>query len=213
MTKTAHADLTVELASPFEHEPKSPSDKVADVEPSPPLVGGGQGGLDREPNLEAGDDEVHDDDCARIARQMRAREHCNGHLLGGRRCNALEGHLHRLGCDQERCTRCSGQYLYCDCPEPLRKRKRVPFFRLTWLRCERCGMPWPEIFMVPDDVWRHYILALGHGDKMLCFECFKLIAQLTDGGAYAAERGGARICRTGEVISLTRVASKKRKRR
>jgi hypothetical protein len=150
---------------------------------------------------------VRDDDLASIARQLRARERCNGHLLGGRRCNALEGHLHRLGCDEERCTQCSGQYLYCACPEPRHKRKRVPFFRLNWHRCQRCGIPWPDFFMVPDDVWQHYILALGDGDKMLCLECFKLIAQLTDGGAYAGEHGGATMCMTGEVVPLTKVTS------
>src|SRR5271155_984286 len=105
-------------------------------------------------------------------------------------CDAREGELHCLGCDHERCTQCSGQFLYCDCPEPIEERKRVPFVRLAWLCCERCGAAWPDFFEVPTDVWRFYILALGDGDKLLCIDCFRLISELIDGGAYARAHGG-----------------------
>jgi hypothetical protein len=90
----------------------------------------------------------------------------------------------------ERCTQCGDQFLYCDCPEPLDERKRVPFIRLHWQCCERCGEPWPEMFNVPDKVWRFYILALGQGDKMLCVNCFRLISEWIDGGDYHRNHGG-----------------------
>jgi hypothetical protein len=103
-----------------------------------------------------------------------------------RDCGAKECELHELGCDYERCGKCGGQYITCDC----RRKKRVPFFRLYWSCCERCGEPWPEMFIVPNQVWRHYILSLGDGDKMLCLACFKRIVKLTDGGRYMHKHGG-----------------------
>jgi hypothetical protein len=68
-------------------------------------------------------------------------------------------------------------------------------FQLRWSRCERCGSPWPAMFMVPDRVWRHYILSLGDGEKMLCLDCFKLIVRLTDGGRYMRKHGEPRMLR------------------
>ena len=47
------------------------------------------------------------------------------------------------------------------------------------------------MFKVPDDVWRHYILSLGNGERLLCVDCFNVIAKLTDDGVYAREHGGA----------------------
>jgi len=122
---------------------------------------------------------------------MMERTTCRGIVIDDGPCGALEGELHRLGCDCERCTECGGQFLYCDCPGDYEDRKRVPFFRLHWLSCERCGAPWPEFFDVPGDVWRRYILSLGDGNPVLCIDCFNFIAELTDGGAYAREHGGA----------------------
>ena len=99
-------------------------------------------------------------------------------------CGAREGELHRLGCDHERCTVCSGQFLYCDCPEEFEERKRVPFFDL-WphSHCARCDAPHPEMFHVADEAWKFYVLSLGEGDKFLCVDCFIFIAELTDGSA------------------------------
>jgi hypothetical protein len=111
------------------------------------------------------------------------------HIAVCRDCGAKEGELHEIGCDYERCGKCSGQFISCGCSG---RRKRVPFFRLTWSCCERCGSPWPAMFMVPDRVWRHYILSLGDGDKRLCLDCFKLIVRLTDDGRYMRKHGKLR---------------------
>jgi hypothetical protein len=105
-------------------------------------------------------------------------------------CSALEGELHRLGCPHERCTQCGGQFLYCDCPQPLEERQRVPYFRV-WghQHCVRCDRPWPDFFHVPNEAWQFYILSLGHGEKMLCVDCFNLIAEMTDGSACLRRHG------------------------
>jgi hypothetical protein len=60
----------------------------------------------------------------------------------------------------------------------------VPYFRV-WghQHCARCDRPWPKFFDVADEAWQFYVLSLGHGDMMLCVDCFNLIAELTDGGA------------------------------
>lgn len=65
--------------------------------------------------------------------KSRSRARCRGTVCGLEPgpCGVLEGELHRFGCDQERCTQCSGQFLYCDCSQPCEQRKRVPFFRLA----------------------------------------------------------------------------------
>jgi hypothetical protein len=119
----------------------------------------------------------------------RAIDWCNGEIIHPELsepgpCCAQEGELHRLGCPYERCTQCGDQFLYCDCPEPFEERKRVPYFRV-WghQHCARCDRPWPEFFAVADEAWQFYVLSLGHGDMMLCVDCFNLIAELTDGGA------------------------------
>jgi hypothetical protein len=127
---------------------------------------------------------------------VKERTRCNGWVFAtpdepAGFCGALEGELHRLGCPYERCTKCSGQFLYCDCPEDYHQRKRVPFFRMDWQCCERCGVAWPDFFDVPDKVWKRYVLSLGGGEKLLCIDCFNLIAELTDGGKYLAKHGGA----------------------
>jgi hypothetical protein len=59
--------------------------------------------------------------------------------------------------------------------------------------CACCGSPWPQSFEVPDRVWRHYILSLGDGDKVLCLDCFKLIVRLTDDGRYMRKHGELRM--------------------
>lgn len=117
------------------------------------------------------------------------------HMIHRCRCGAMEGKLHRQWCTLERCSECGGQYLYCDCPTPRSKRKRVPFIWLWATCCARCGDLHAEMFDVPDRVWAHYVLTQSEGDKWLCLKCFETIAELIDGGAYAREHGGALLLR------------------
>jgi hypothetical protein len=126
---------------------------------------------------------------------------CNGSIidpdLEPGLCGAREGQLHRLGCQYERCTECGRQSLYCDCPDDVRvARERVPYFHIGWhLHCARCDAPFPEFFHVADEAWGFYILRLGvtdkHGarDQLLCVDCFRLIARLTDGGPMLRRHG------------------------
>ncbi len=32
-------------------------------------------------------------------------------------CSVVKGEFHAFGCDVERCPRCGGQLLYCECPD------------------------------------------------------------------------------------------------
>ena len=45
--------------------------------------------------------------------------------------------------------------------------------------CSRCGVLWPDMFMVPAEEWAHYI-ELGERDKMLCRPCYDTIKGFID---------------------------------
>lgn len=128
-------------------------------------------------------------------------------------CGCAEGELHDLGCDMERCPKCGGQLISCDCAydflfpnrdksAPLKGlpvdvyEKGIPSHlwvkwlaeldrigRVPWIRypnvCARCGELYPDLFMVPDKEWRHYI-PIGERDKILCRPCYDHIRQLID---------------------------------
>src|SRR5438309_1320391 len=77
-------------------------------------------------------------------------------------CGAKEGELHLPHvsgdvCDMEVCPKCGGQLLSCGCnPAKLRGLPRRPYIIWPWV-CARCGILWPEPFMVDTKVWEHYI--------------------------------------------------------
>ncbi len=126
-------------------------------------------------------------------------------------CGASEGELHELGCDFERCPCCRGQLTSCDCFDELLKLDHLPGtvwpkdpLTLTkkqwqkWVRfltdngrvpfvlypnvCARCGVLWPELFMVPDEEWNRYV-EIQERDKVLCKSCYDQIRKWIDDSA------------------------------
>jgi len=93
-------------------------------------------------------------------------------------CGVPEGHLHKSGCDMEKCIMCGGQLITCKC-FPLAtppNEIRVPFILYPNI-CMRCGKLQPEMFSVPDGEWSMNIeLAMSSG--ILCRECYEIIKDL-----------------------------------
>lgn len=107
-------------------------------------------------------------------------------------CNVAEGEMHEA-CWNEHCPACDGmRHLSCDCDPSTRSQLRgVPF--IVWPNiCQRCGLLWPTMFRVPDQVWRHYIEPRAR-KHMLCLGCWNEIIDLIDSGSFAADYcGGAK---------------------
>ena len=105
-----------------------------------------------------------------------------------RDCRARQGELHHRGCPNERCGRCGRQAVSCGHNiKPNPRQRRIPF--IAWANvCASCGMLAPELFSVPERVWRFYIEPRKR-DTIVCEPCFIEIAQLIDGGAYMAQHG------------------------
>lgn len=99
-------------------------------------------------------------------------------------CGVREGEIHRLGCDMEQCPFCGGQLISCFCQnlgakeqfEAVTAKGRIPYILFPNL-CARCGKLWPEMFMVPDTLWRKYIPG-AKSDEMLCLACWRKIVRL-----------------------------------
>jgi len=62
--------------------------------------------------------------------------------------------------------------------EILTAKGRVPFINYPLL-CARCGVLWPELFMVPDAEWEYYIQEDKRGE-ILCEPCYRTICRLID---------------------------------
>jgi hypothetical protein len=62
---------------------------------------------------------------------------------------------------------------------PLSDKGRIPFILYPNL-CAKCGTLWPEMFLVPDAEWKHYIEPRMQRE-MLCQACYKQIKAWIDG--------------------------------
>jgi len=63
----------------------------------------------------------------------------------------------------------------------LERKGRIPYIRYP-IVCAYCGKLWPDLFMVPDDEWQHYI-QLDKQGSVICRPCYERIKQLIDGNA------------------------------
>ena len=55
---------------------------------------------------------------------------------------------------------------------------RVSYIVFPWV-CARCGVLWPDMFMVPNEEWEKYI-PIDERDVILCKKCYKMIKNLVD---------------------------------
>jgi hypothetical protein len=123
-------------------------------------------------------------------------------------CGAKEGDLHQWGCDMEPCPFCGGQLLSCDCAEKrlgqskglqknnltekrwmtiLNKKGRVPFILYPNI-CAKCGVLWPEMFMVPDHEWKRYIQK-DKRHQIICRRCYDHIVALINAAEIRRSHG------------------------
>jgi hypothetical protein len=106
-----------------------------------------------------------------------------------RECGVQQGELHERGCWRERCVRCGAQAVFCGHNDnPIAELPRVPFIEWTNV-CASCGQLNPELFDVPNPVWRHYIEPLKRRE-VICLTCWHQIVDLIDGGQYQDHHGG-----------------------
>jgi len=140
--------------------------------------------------------------------------------MGGERiscpdCGCDEGDLHDLLCEFEECPFCGGQLISCDChlkhffpnlesykgkylsaeqavkwTDHLIKTGRVP--RISYpVRCRKCGIASPKLFMVPNAEWKRYV-SRKHRKIVLCRACYDRIKLSIDAHAGNAESTTAR---------------------
>jgi hypothetical protein len=113
-------------------------------------------------------------------------------------CGIKEGELHKENCDMERCPKCKGQLLSCDCDiqnisidEKFFKisgkpYKREPYFLAPNICC-KCGEVNPELFMVSKEEWKEVCGISFELDSILCKSCFDFIKNLREGGQNATK--------------------------
>jgi hypothetical protein len=106
-----------------------------------------------------------------------------------RDCGVAQGELHVEGCWREHCRQCGGQRVFCDCPKQIMRLPRVPFIIYANI-CGLCGRLNPEMFDVPNVVWRHYVEPLER-DKMICEPCWHWLTEAIDHKRYATKYGDA----------------------
>lgn len=91
-------------------------------------------------------------------------------------------------CHVEQCPVCGRQAITCykHCfypsgnPRPLMldDSQRLPFMEFPGI-CVRCGQLWPDIYMVSDEDWEK-VVPPAERDGMLCWDCYKFLAELVD---------------------------------
>jgi hypothetical protein len=60
----------------------------------------------------------------------------------------------------------------------LKAKGLVPYIQYP-IVCAKCGKLWPDLYMVPNAEWEHYIQK-DMRDKVICWECFDSIRKLID---------------------------------
>jgi hypothetical protein len=98
-------------------------------------------------------------------------------------CDVPEGALHQVGCDMERCPFCGGQLISCRCLDreseaSLQARGRIPYIVYPNV-CVKCGVLWPDLFMVADSEWKRYIEPAKRGE-VICWRCWNFIKAIID---------------------------------
>jgi len=68
----------------------------------------------------------------------------------------------------------------------LEKKGRIPYIVYPVI-CAKCGKLWPDLFMVPEKEWNHYI-QLDMRDSVLCRECYDYIVTIVDIGVLVKEK-------------------------
>jgi len=90
-------------------------------------------------------------------------------------CGVKEGELHWRGCDMERCPKCGGQKLQCDCK--LSDNEREPFLLYPTI-CVRCGKMWPDLKMIDNEKWKTICGVTYNIKDILCTKCMEKIANI-----------------------------------
>jgi hypothetical protein len=91
-------------------------------------------------------------------------------------CGVKEGQIHKRGCDMERCPKCGGQRIICNCN--ARGLKPIPY--IVWPNiCSRCGKLWPDILeaMLLDKEWLG-LVGPAERHAILCKPCLNVIRRL-----------------------------------
>ena len=60
----------------------------------------------------------------------------------------------------------------------LERKGRIPYIRYPVV-CAYCGTLWPDLFMVPDEEWEHYI-APNMRRAVICRTCYEAIKECID---------------------------------
>lgn len=94
-------------------------------------------------------------------------------------CGVEQGQLHILGCDMEYCAHNAQLFSCHTCWPDHRERPRCKRFRYIEyaLLCGRCGIQYPDFFMVETRIWNHYIEP-AHRSDVICKPCFDAIVAL-----------------------------------